>query len=113
MKQLVSFVIPCYRSAQTIGRVVREIDETMAVLAAYQHEIILVNDASPDDALEKIRELCKERKDICGVNLARNFGQHAALMAGFGHVQRRMWCMQNMYTNSIPFSAISAARSMS
>lgn len=83
MKQLVSFVIPCYRSAQTIGKVVREIDGAMAALPAYRYEMILVNDASPDDTFEKIRELCRERKDICGVNLARNFGQHAALMAGF------------------------------
>lgn len=87
MKQLVSFVIPCYRSAQTIGRVVGEIDGTMAALTDYDHEIILVNDASPDDTFEKIRALCQGRRDICGMNLARNFGQHAALMAGFGHVR--------------------------
>ena len=33
-----------------------------------------------------IRELCARRKDICGINLARNFGQHAALMAGFRYI---------------------------
>ena len=83
MKQLVSFVIPCYRSAQTIGRVVKEIDAAMKKLSGYAYEIVLVNDASPDDTFDVIRRLCEGRKDICGVNLARNFGQHAALMAGF------------------------------
>ncbi|MCM1038424.1 MAG: glycosyltransferase family 2 protein [Ruminococcus sp.] len=83
MSKLVSFVIPCYRSAETIGKVVEEIDSAMAPLGQYQYEIVLVNDASPDDTFEVIRGLCKERKEICGVNLARNFGQHAALMAGF------------------------------
>lgn len=87
MGQLVSFVIPCYRSAQTVGGVVREIREAMKGLSQYRFEIILVNDASPDDTFETIRALCRESRDICGVNLARNFGQHAALMAGFSHVR--------------------------
>lgn len=83
MSKLVSFVIPCYRSAETIGKVVAEIDEAMKKLSAYTYEIVLVNDSSPDDTFEVIRGLCAQRGDICGINLARNFGQHAALMAGF------------------------------
>lgn len=87
MSKLVSFVIPCYRSSQTIGRVVEEIDTAMKGLAGYKYEIVLVNDASPDDTFEVIRTLCAGRRDICGVNLAKNFGQHAALMAGFRHAR--------------------------
>lgn len=83
MSKLVSFVIPCYRSEKTIGRVVEELDGAMRKLPEYTYEIVLVNDSSPDDTFEVIRGLCAQRKDICGVNLARNFGQHAALMAGF------------------------------
>lgn len=82
----VSFVIPCYRSALTIGNVVEEIQDTMNTLNAYTYEIILVNDCSPDDTFEVIEKLCGENDNICGVNLARNFGQHAALMAGFHQV---------------------------
>lgn len=87
MKQLISFVIPCYRSAQSIGGVVEEIEAAMKELPAYCHEIILVNDASPDDTFDVIRTLCEAHRHICGVNLARNFGQHAALMAGFAYVR--------------------------
>lgn len=87
MKQLISFVIPCYRSAQSIGSVVEEIEAAMKELHAYRHEIILVNDASPDDTFDVIRTLCGAHRHICGVNLARNFGQHAALMAGFTYVR--------------------------
>lgn len=86
MSQLVSFVIPCYRSAKTIGGVIAEIDDIMGTMEEYSHEIILVNDCSPDDTFEVIRDICAGRKDITGVNLARNFGQHAALMAGFHYV---------------------------
>ena len=86
-KKLVSFVIPCYRSQNTIGKVVEEIDTTMQALGIYEHEIILVNDCSPDDTFEAISGICKEKKHVTGVNLARNFGQHAALMAGFHYVK--------------------------
>ena len=82
----VSFVIPCYRSALTIGNVVKEIQDTMNAMGGYSHEIILVNDCSPDDTFDVIRKLCEENTNICGVNLAKNFGQHAALMAGFHQV---------------------------
>ena len=69
-KQLVSFVIPCYRSAETIGGVVEEIDAAMASLERYEYEVILVNDCSPDDTFGKIRELCQKDKRITGVNLS-------------------------------------------
>ncbi len=84
---MVSFVIPCYRSAATIGDVVEEIDKAMQALPAYQYEVILVNDCSPDDTFEVIRTLSETNGRIVGVNLARNFGQHAALMAGFHQVK--------------------------
>lgn len=86
-KKLVSFVIPCYRSAETIGHVVAELKEAMAQYDIYDYEIILVNDCSPDDTFAVIRSLCEKDDRILGVNLARNFGQHAALMAGFHQVK--------------------------
>ena len=84
--QLVSFVIPCYRSELTLQKVTEEVITTIEKLPEYDYEIILVNDASPDDTFEVIRSLCKQNPKIKGINLAKNFGQHAALMAGFH------WC---------------------
>lgn len=83
----VSFVIPCYRSEHTVGHVVNEIEETMERMGSYDYEIVLVNDCSPDGTFGAIRELCKEKKYVKGINFARNFGQHAALMAGLRHAQ--------------------------
>ena len=61
-----------------------EINKSMSDLAdRYSYEIILVNDFPADDTFEVIKKLAKEDEHIIGVNLARNFGQHAALMAGF------------------------------
>ena len=82
-KKLISFCIPCYRSEETIGGVIREIDDAMAKMVYYEYEIILVNDGSPDNTWGSIRRLAASRpnKDILGINLAKNFGQHAAIMA--------------------------------
>ena len=81
----VSFVIPCYRSANTIGVVVDEIRDTMPTLPEYDYEIILVNDCSPDNTLEVISALALSDRHITAVDLAKNFGQHAALMSGISH----------------------------
>lgn len=87
-KTLLSFVIPCYRSAKTIAAVVQELTETVATRAdEYDHEIILVNDGSPDNVAQVIRDLCRQDPSIVFVDLSRNFGQHSALMAGFAQVR--------------------------
>lgn len=78
----ISFVIPCYRSEKTVSHVVAEIQEKMKELAQYEYDIILVNDCSPDRTIDVIRRLCQENANIKGIDFARNFGQHSALMAG-------------------------------
>ncbi len=82
----ISYVIPCYRSALTIEKVIQEIKDTMTTLSQYAYEVILVNDCSPDDTFFVVEKLAKENSNICAINLAKNFGQHAALMAGFHYV---------------------------
>lgn len=83
--KLVSFVIPCYRSEQTICAVAEEISNTMAQLPGYDYEIVLVNDSSPDGTFKAISALAEKDSRITAVDLAKNFGQHAALMCGMSH----------------------------
>lgn len=86
MQKKISYVIPCYRSEKTIESVITEIEETMSFLQNYTYEIVLVNDGSPDNTWGKICEIVKDHKEVRGFNFAKNFGQHAALMAGFNNV---------------------------
>lgn len=81
-RKKVSFIIPCYRSEKTLEGVVKEIRDTMQKLTAYQYDIFLINDCSPDDTFLVIQKLCGQYDNITGINLAKNFGQHSALMAG-------------------------------
>ena len=80
-----SFVVPCYGSETTIEIVVNEIRETLKQRPEYDYEIILVNDCSPDRVWPRIRALALADSHITGIDLAKNFGQHAALMAGYRH----------------------------
>jgi undecaprenyl-phosphate 4-deoxy-4-formamido-L-arabinose transferase len=83
----VSFVIPCYRSEHTVAAVAAEIEKTMAALPRYTWELVLVNDCSPDGTFDVIRSLAREDAHITAVDLAKNFGQHAALMCGMRHTR--------------------------
>ena len=77
----VSVVIPCYRSAKTIGAVV---NQTQRVLSerGYSHEFILVNDGSGADTFEAICKVAESVSCVHGIDLARNVGQHMATLAG-------------------------------
>ncbi len=79
-----SFVIPCYRSENTIETVVQEICDTVATRSGIDYEIVLVNDCSPDGVWLVIKRLAANDNHIKGICLAKNFGQHCALMAGYG-----------------------------
>ncbi len=79
---LISYVIPCYRSEKTLEAVINEINTTMAGMSGYDHEIVLVNDCSPDGTWGVIENLVKKHGNITGINFAKNFGQHSALLAG-------------------------------
>ena len=80
----ISFVIPCYRSEKSLGSVVAEVKRTMSRRPELDFELILVSDHSPDGVWTVIRDLHNADPDrVKGLELARNFGQHAALMAGY------------------------------
>lgn len=84
--QLLSFVIPCYRSAGTLAEVTRQIRETVLADGRYRYEIILVNDNPADETWQEIRRLKQQDENIFGICMSRNFGQASALMAGYRHV---------------------------
>lgn len=81
-----SFVIPCYNSEKTIQSVVEEINEKLQSISGYSYEIILVNDCSSDNTQKVIENICKQNNNVIGIEHAKNFGQHAAIMDGFHFV---------------------------
>lgn len=80
MGETISVVIPCYRSENTIAAVVEELE---SCLHEIEHEIILVCDCSPDNVWEVIKSLHQKYDRVQGILFSKNYGQHAATMAGY------------------------------
>ena len=57
----ITFVIPCYRSAKTIGTVINEIENMLLNNPKYDFEIIAVNDCSPDNVWEILSEYASQK----------------------------------------------------
>lgn len=76
-----SVISPCYGAPTLLRELVRQITDVAKEITS-DYEIILVEDASPDNSREIIREICNEDKHVKGVFLSRNFGQQPAINAG-------------------------------
>jgi undecaprenyl-phosphate 4-deoxy-4-formamido-L-arabinose transferase len=78
-----SIVVPVYRGAATVGRLVAALSE---LDPAGGLEVVLVNDGSPDNSAEVCRELLATcRIPLVYIEHTRNFGEHNAVMTGLRH----------------------------
>ena len=81
-----SVVSPCYGAPTLLRQLVKEITEAVAPLTE-SYEILLVEDGSPDNSRDIIREICAQDPHVKGIFLSRNFGQQSALNAGYDQAQ--------------------------
>ncbi len=85
---LVSVVIPCYNSEKSIGKLVDMCMQAFGEWDGYECEMILVNDNSRDGTYHEIIKCVEKYPDqVTGVDFAKNFGQHAALLAAMHYVR--------------------------
>ncbi len=77
----ISVVVPVYNSSVVLPLLVKEL-EAVLPKCSVDFELILVNDASPDQSWQIITKLARERAWIHGINLMRNVGQHNAVLCG-------------------------------
>ena len=74
-------VVACYRDAPAIPQMHQRLTETFRRLGI-DHEIVFVNDASPDDAREVLAALAERDPRVVVVNHTRNFGSQSAFTSG-------------------------------
>jgi glycosyltransferase involved in cell wall biosynthesis len=79
--QRISVIVPVYNSSAVLPMLVKEL-EAVLQRCANSFELILVNDASPDQSWHVITDLTQGRAWVHGINLMRNVGQHNALLCG-------------------------------
>lgn len=78
--QLLSVVIPVYNEEDNVALLSQKVNEA---LSAYNYELILVDDGSTDDTVQRVRLLDDDH--IILIQLKKNFGQSLALAAGFDY----------------------------
>ncbi|ABK39590.1 undecaprenyl-phosphate 4-deoxy-4-formamido-L-arabinose transferase [Aeromonas hydrophila] len=81
--KLVSVVIPVYNEEASLPALLSRVTAACDQLSQ-NYEVILIDDGSHDGSTELIRDAAAvEGSKLVGVLLNRNYGQHAAIMAGF------------------------------
>jgi glycosyltransferase involved in cell wall biosynthesis len=77
-------VVPIYNEYQSLGSLCERI---AAALSSWRYEIVCVDDGSADGSAALLKQLARERGDLRAILLRRNYGQSAALAAGFRYAR--------------------------
>lgn len=81
MSEKISVVIPVYGCREALKPLYERLKSTICGMGL-KYEIILVNDACPQNSWEDIEAICAIDKNVIGLNMSRNFGQIKAITAG-------------------------------
>lgn len=87
-RKKITIMSPCYNEERSLDKLYQEVKDLMnsdLIASRYDWELLLVNDGSRDNSLEKMRELRNADDHVCFVNLSRNFGKENAMLAGFDY----------------------------
>lgn len=83
-----SIVIPVYNTTWVLGQLLQRIEQTFASHIRQPYEIILVDDRSPNpETWPVVEALAQAGQNISAIRLARNFGQHSAILCGLAHAK--------------------------
>ena len=82
INQLISIIIPVFNESESIAYLLEEVKSVMEV-NELNYELIVVNDGSQDNTDAVLVELTKNIKELLVISLRKNYGQTAAMAAGF------------------------------
>ena len=110
---LYSIIIPCYRSSKTIRKVVELTMKELEAIGKTEYEFVLVDDCSPDggETLAALMGLVQDYTCVRVVELAKNAGQHNAVIAGLNCGDGRcVYCDGRRYADASVPAEISAGK---
>lgn len=87
MKKRISIIVPAYNEEASLQKLYESICQLADSLPAYYVELLFVNDGSTDTTQTIIASLADLDHRVAFVNLSRNFGKEAAMLAGFDHAK--------------------------
>ena len=82
----ISILIPCYNEEKSLPLLYPELVKLMDANQGYDWELMFVNDGSVDGTLAELQRLRQQDSRVSYVDLSRNFGKEAAMLAGFDYV---------------------------
>lgn len=82
----ISILIPCYNEEKSLPLLYPELVKLMEGNKAYDWELMFINDGSTDGTLAALQQLRQQDSRVNYVDLSRNFGKEAAMLAGFDYV---------------------------
>ncbi len=83
---VISVIVPVYRNVDTLRELHRRLSETLD-RESLSHEIIFVDDACPAGSLAVLEDLARRDRRVAALALARNVGQHRAVLIGLAHAR--------------------------
>ena len=87
MKKKVTILIPCYNEEASLPALRSALVSMMEQNDGYDWEVLMINDGSKDNTLSIIKKFRKEDCRFAYVDLSRNFGKEAAMLAGFDYAK--------------------------
>ncbi|NJL67378.1 MAG: glycosyltransferase family 2 protein [Microcoleus sp. SM1_3_4] len=85
----VSAVVPVYNEVESLPHLIEAIASALHA-SGLTYQIICVDDGSKDGSAALLKEMAASRDDLCAVILRRNYGQTAAMSAGFDRARGRV-----------------------
>lgn len=82
----VSIVIPIHNEYENLPRLIEAVSSTL-IDANIPYEILCIDDGSTDGSSDLLKQIARDRRDLRSVILRRNYGQTAAMAAGFSHAR--------------------------
>ncbi len=86
MKKKISILVPCYDEEKSLPLLYEALDKVAKENPKYDWEFLFINDGSRDDTLSVLQQMRAKDPRCCYVDLSRNFGKEAAMLAGFDYV---------------------------
>ena len=83
----ISIIVPAYNEEQSLEAFHNAATEVLQQLSGYAYEILYINDGSTDKTQDLIERLAAEDTHVAYIQLSRNFGKEAAMLAGFDHAK--------------------------
>lgn len=83
----ITILVPCYNEAAVLELFYNELRKVIKYIEKYTFEILFINDGSVDETLNIIKRIRKKDLRVSYIDLSRNFGKEAAMIAGLDYIK--------------------------